>query len=99
MCVCVCVWLCVVHICIASFIHKWVHLLTDIYPFLIFGHSKTYYIQHIMIPWFQTPHKFDIRTRPRLINTVTGTKDLQNVNLTLRVTGGGQTPAHLSDAW
>ncbi|XRB22006.1 prohibitin [Pseudoscourfieldia marina] len=40
---------------------------------------------HIMIPWFQTPHKFDIRTRPRLINTVTGTKDLQNVNLTLRV--------------
>ena len=40
---------------------------------------------HVMVPWFQTPHKFDIRTRPRLIQTVTGTKDLQNVNLTLRV--------------
>lgn len=38
-----------------------------------------------VIPWLQTPHKFDIRTRPRSISSATGTKDLQTVNLTLRV--------------
>ncbi|KAA8492934.1 Prohibitin-1, mitochondrial [Porphyridium purpureum] len=40
---------------------------------------------HFRIPWVQRPIKFEIRTRPRVINSVTGTKDLQMVNLTLRV--------------
>ena len=29
---------------------------------------------HIRIPWFQTPHVMDIRTRPRSVSSVTGTK-------------------------
>jgi len=40
---------------------------------------------HFLVPWVQTPHIFDIRTRPRSISSVTGTKDLQMVNITLRV--------------
>ena len=37
------------------------------------------------MPWLQTPTIFDIRTRPRSISSITGTKDLQMVNITLRV--------------
>lgn len=40
---------------------------------------------HFLVPLLQYPYIFDIRTRPRTISTVTGTKDLQMVNLTLRV--------------
>ena len=40
---------------------------------------------HFLIPILQKPYIFDIRTRPRTIASVTGTKDLQMVNLTLRV--------------
>lgn len=40
---------------------------------------------HFRIPWVETPHIFDIRTRPRSISTTTGSKDLQMVNITLRV--------------
>lgn len=40
---------------------------------------------HILVPWLQKPTIFDIRTRPRSISSVTGTKDLQMVNITLRV--------------
>eukprot|EP00891_Asterochloris_glomerata_P000990 jgi/Astpho2/990/e_gw1.00016.359.1_t len=40
---------------------------------------------HIRIPWLQSPAVMDIRTRPRSISSVTGTKDLQMVNITLRV--------------
>lgn len=40
---------------------------------------------HFRIPWVQKPIIFDVRTRPHAINSVTGTKDLQMVNLTLRV--------------
>lgn len=40
---------------------------------------------HIMIPWLQSPVIYDVRTRPRSISSVTGTKDLQMVNITLRV--------------
>lgn len=40
---------------------------------------------HFRVPWFQTPHVMDIRTRPRSVSSVTGTKDLQMVNITLRV--------------
>jgi len=40
---------------------------------------------HFRIPWFQYPIIFDIRTRPRKISSPTGSKDLQMVNITLRV--------------
>lgn len=40
---------------------------------------------HIRVPWLQRPVIFDVRTRPHAINSVTGTNDLQMVNLTLRV--------------
>jgi prohibitin 1 len=40
---------------------------------------------HVRIPWVQMPYVMDIRTRPRSIASVTGTKDLQMVNITLRV--------------
>ncbi|DBB09494.1 hypothetical protein WJX82_000455 [Trebouxia sp. C0006] len=40
---------------------------------------------HFRVPWLQSPAVMDIRTRPRSISSVTGTKDLQMVNITLRV--------------
>lgn len=40
---------------------------------------------HFLIPWVQKPIIYDIRTRPRSVPTVTGSKDLQNVNITLRL--------------
>lgn len=40
---------------------------------------------HFYIPGIQTPIVIDVRTTPRRINSVTGTKDLQTVNLSLRV--------------
>jgi prohibitin 2 len=40
---------------------------------------------HIRIPWFQYPTIFDIRTKPKTIRSPTGTKDLQMVDITLRV--------------
>eukprot|EP00271_Cylindrocystis_brebissonii_P010810 TRINITY_DN27212_c0_g1_i1.p1 TRINITY_DN27212_c0_g1~~TRINITY_DN27212_c0_g1_i1.p1 ORF type:complete len:280 (-),score=51.82 TRINITY_DN27212_c0_g1_i1:973-1812(-) len=40
---------------------------------------------HFIVPVLQKPYIFDVRTRPRSITSVTGTKDLQMVNLTLRV--------------
>jgi len=40
---------------------------------------------HFMIPWVQSPIIFDIRARPKNVPTITGSKDLQNVNITLRV--------------
>lgn len=40
---------------------------------------------HFLIPWVQKPIIFDIRSRPRSVPTITGSKDLQNVNITLRV--------------
>eukprot|EP00127_Corallochytrium_limacisporum_P007492 Clim_evm14s253 gene=Clim_evmTU14s253 len=40
---------------------------------------------HFLIPGVQRPIIFDCRTRPRNINTVTGSKDLQNVSITLRI--------------
>ena len=39
---------------------------------------------HFLIPWVQTAHTMDIRIRPRLIPSATGTKDLQMVS-----NGGG----------
>ena len=40
---------------------------------------------HFMIPYFQRPVVMDVRTKPREIPSVTGTKDLQMVNIKLRV--------------
>merc|ERR1719326_141449 len=40
---------------------------------------------HILIPWFQRPVIYDVRTKPRMIQSMTGSKDLQMVNISLRV--------------
>lgn len=40
---------------------------------------------HFLIPWLQRSVIFDVRTKPRSIATMTGSKDLQMVSLTLRV--------------
>lgn len=38
-----------------------------------------------MIPLIMVPRIFEIRSRPRLISSSTGTRDLQKVDLTLRM--------------
>ena len=40
---------------------------------------------HIRIPWLETPIIYDVRAKPRNIASLTGTKDLQMVNITCRV--------------
>ena len=45
----------------------------------------TYPGTHFKIPLIEYPEIYDVRTRPRVINTVTGTKDLQMVNISIRV--------------
>jgi prohibitin 1 len=40
---------------------------------------------HFLVPWVQKPIMFEIRSTPRNIKSETGSKDLQTVNLTLRV--------------
>jgi len=40
---------------------------------------------HFLIPMLQVPIIMDVRSRPRSIHSVTGTKDLQMVNISLRV--------------
>lgn len=40
---------------------------------------------HFRIPWFQYPIIYDIRARPRKISSPTYSKDLQMVNISLRV--------------
>ncbi|CCH41445.1 Prohibitin-2 [Wickerhamomyces ciferrii] len=40
---------------------------------------------HFAIPWFQTPYIYDVRAKPRNVASLTGTKDLQMVNITCRV--------------
>jgi len=40
---------------------------------------------HFKLPWFQNPIIYDIRSRPRKISSPTGSKDLQMVNISLRV--------------
>ncbi|OXA60198.1 protein l(2)37Cc [Folsomia candida] len=40
---------------------------------------------HFFVPWVQRPIIFDIRSRPRNVPSITGSKDLQNVNITLRL--------------
>ncbi|KAK4191831.1 band 7 family-domain-containing protein [Podospora australis] len=40
---------------------------------------------HFVIPWFETPITYDVRAKPRNVSSLTGTKDLQMVNITCRV--------------
>lgn len=40
---------------------------------------------HFLIPWVQRPIIYDIRSKPRNVPVITGSKDLQNVNITLRI--------------
>lgn len=40
---------------------------------------------HFRIPFIMSPRFMEIRTRPRMINSITGTRDMQSVNLTLRI--------------
>lgn len=40
---------------------------------------------HVLVPWFEWPIIFDVRTRPRAIRSTTGTRDLQMVDIGLRV--------------
>lgn len=40
---------------------------------------------HFVIPWFQRPIIYDVRAKPKEIASLTGTKDLQMVNITCRV--------------
>ncbi|EKU22077.1 hypothetical protein NGA_0190001 [Nannochloropsis gaditana CCMP526] len=40
---------------------------------------------HFMIPWFDMPIIYDIRPKPRMIQSLTGSKDMQMVNITIRV--------------
>lgn len=51
------------------------------------GIQKDIYAEglHFKIPFIQYPIIFDIRSRPRKISSPTGSKDLQMVNISLRV--------------
>ncbi|KAK0657106.1 band 7 family-domain-containing protein [Cercophora newfieldiana] len=51
------------------------------------GVSKEIYSEgtHFNMPWFETPITYDVRAKPRLVSSLTGTKDLQMVNITCRV--------------
>ena len=40
---------------------------------------------HFKIPMIMSPRYFEIRDRPRLISSSTGTKDMQQVDITLRI--------------
>uniref|UniRef100_A0A8C6MQS8 Prohibitin n=1 Tax=Mus spicilegus TaxID=10103 RepID=A0A8C6MQS8_MUSSI len=40
---------------------------------------------HFLIPWVQKPIIFDCCSRPRNVPVITGSKDLQNVNITQRI--------------
>ncbi|SCU88891.1 LAME_0E01508g1_1 [Lachancea meyersii CBS 8951] len=40
---------------------------------------------HFAIPWLETPIIYDVRAKPRNVASLTGTKDLQMVNITCRV--------------
>lgn len=61
----------------------------------ISGVSKEIYNEgtHINIPWFETPIVYDVRAKPRNVASLTGTKDLQMVNITCRVLSRPQVEA------
>ncbi|KAJ9101488.1 hypothetical protein QFC19_005139 [Naganishia cerealis] len=51
------------------------------------GISPTIYPEgtHFVLPWLESPIIYDVRAKPRNIASLTGTKDLQMVNITCRV--------------
>ncbi|KAJ8662154.1 hypothetical protein O0I10_001847 [Lichtheimia ornata] len=53
----------------------------------LFGVQNTVYNEgtHFVIPWFESPIVYDVRAKPRNVASLTGTKDLQMVNITCRV--------------
>ncbi|KAG0782028.1 hypothetical protein G6F22_009295 [Rhizopus arrhizus] len=53
----------------------------------LFGVQNTIYNEgtHFVIPWFESPIIYDVRAKPRNVASLTGTKDLQMVNITCRV--------------
>jgi len=59
------------------------------------GVSKEIYGEgtHLMVPWFERPVVYDVRARPRNVSSLTGTKDLQMVNITCRVLSRPDIPA------
>ncbi|KIM89102.1 hypothetical protein PILCRDRAFT_813004 [Piloderma croceum F 1598] len=61
----------------------------------IHGVKKEVYNEgtHLAIPWFEKPIIFDVRAKPRNIASLTGTKDLQMVNITCRVLSRPSTQA------
>ncbi|CAM6046868.1 unnamed protein product [Sphagnum compactum] len=40
---------------------------------------------HFMIPWFDRPVIYDVRARPNIVESTSGSRDLQMVKITLRV--------------
>jgi len=40
---------------------------------------------HVLIPWFERPIIYNIRTRPRILKSLTGSRDLQMVDISCRV--------------
>ncbi|KAK7826652.1 hypothetical protein U0070_007814 [Myodes glareolus] len=40
---------------------------------------------HLLIPWVQKPVIFDCRFQPRNALVITGSKDLQNINMTIHI--------------
>ncbi|CAK7269481.1 Prohibitin-2, subunit of the prohibitin complex (Phb1p-Phb2p) [Sporothrix epigloea] len=59
------------------------------------GVSKEIYSEgtHFLVPWFESPIIYDVRARPRNVSSLTGTKDLQMVNITCRVLSRPDIPA------
>uniref|UniRef100_A0A0N5B5B1 Prohibitin n=1 Tax=Strongyloides papillosus TaxID=174720 RepID=A0A0N5B5B1_STREA len=53
---------------------------------------------HFRIPWFQYPIIYDIRARPNQVRSPTGSKDLQMVNIGLRVLSRPD-PGRLQDVY
>jgi prohibitin 2 len=52
----------------------------------LFHHMQTFTEgTHIMIPWVERPYIFDVRARPNTISSTSGSRDLQMVNISLRV--------------
>ncbi|OVA11102.1 Prohibitin [Macleaya cordata] len=51
------------------------------------GHRAIVYPEgtHLMIPWFERPIIYDVRARPHLVESTSGSRDLQMVKIGLRV--------------
>ncbi|PKA66758.1 Prohibitin-2, mitochondrial [Apostasia shenzhenica] len=47
--------------------------------------SYPFYRTHLIIPWFERPIIYDVRARPHLVESTSGSRDLQMVKIGLRV--------------